>query len=246
MISKTILQSVIKKYHLGEIEQVKWEIEDNKLSIDFVAPSKIVLGKVTCENFPLEDVDLAIYNTKKLDSLVGITSGDLLLEVEKQKEILLKLKISDENYNLTYALSDPLLVPKAGKVKPIDSWNIDVQLEPEDVLNLLKAKNALSEIDNMLITTSRNLDDIAVCEFIFGDEQGHNNKITYQMNGTINKENIKIKYNSNMFKTILNANRDAVIGKLQLSKEGLMRLEFENEAVKSEYYMVPQEGGIIS
>ena len=34
MISNSILQSIIKKYHLGEIEQVKWEIEDNKLEIN--------------------------------------------------------------------------------------------------------------------------------------------------------------------------------------------------------------------
>ena len=97
MISKQNLQSIIAKYYLGEIEHVKWEIEDNLLQINFVTPSNMVLGSVKCIDFPLEDADLAIYNTKKLANLVSICNGDLLLEVEKQNKLLLKLNISDSN-----------------------------------------------------------------------------------------------------------------------------------------------------
>ena len=39
-----------------------------------------------------------------------------LLELEKQHKLISKLKISDLNFNLTYAVSDPLLVPKVGTV----------------------------------------------------------------------------------------------------------------------------------
>ena len=113
MINKNIVQNVISKYYLGEIERVKWEIRDNHLTVNFVAPSRMVLGSVKCGDFPLEDADLAIYNTKKLSNLISICSGDLLLELEKQKEMLLKLNISDLNFNLSYALSDPLLIKKA-------------------------------------------------------------------------------------------------------------------------------------
>ena len=51
MISKQLLQSIIAKYHLGEIEQIKWEIEDNQLQINFIAPSNMVLGSVKCNDF---------------------------------------------------------------------------------------------------------------------------------------------------------------------------------------------------
>ena len=46
MIAKTQLQSIIAKYFLGEIEQIKWEIEDNHLNINFITPSNMVLGSV--------------------------------------------------------------------------------------------------------------------------------------------------------------------------------------------------------
>jgi len=246
MISKQNLQSIITKYHLGEIEQVKWEIEDNSLQIDFITPSNMVLGTVKCADFPLEDADLAIYNTKKLANLVSICNGDLLLEIEKQNKLLLKLNISDSNFNLSYALSDPLLIKKVGKAKPVNSWGIELNLEHEEISNILRAKGAMSEIDNFLVTTTKDLDGDNVCELVFGDEYGHNNKVTYQLQGIINKENLKIKYNSNMLRTILNANKDMDEGVLKISTAGLMYFSFKNENIESEYYMVPQEDGIIS
>lgn len=245
MINKNIVQNVISKYYLGEIERVKWEIRDNHLTVNFVAPSRMVLGSVKCGDFPLEDADLAIYNTKKLSNLISICSGDLLLELEKQKEMLLKLNISDLNFNLSYALSDPLLIKKAGKARPVEGWDIELKITREEIGNLLKAKSALADIDNMLVTTTQDLDGVDVCEFVFGDEAGHNNKITYQLKGEIKKDNIKIRYNSDMLKTILNANKDVDEGLLKISQEGLMYLSFQNENIESEYYMVPQEDGVL-
>jgi hypothetical protein len=244
MINKLTLSSIIKKYYLGEIEQVKWSIKNESLKIDFISPTRTVIGKVKCKTFPMEDIDLAIYNTKKLDNLINITHGDLLLDVTKQNKMPLKLNLSDSNYNLSYALSDPLLIPKVGKVKQQDSYDIKLQLDENNISHLLKAKNALADADNMLITTMKDLDNQLICEFVFGDEQGHNNKVTYRVMGEINKNNIKIKYNSNFFKTILNANKDMEGGELELSSEGLLRLHFSNEEIESEYFMVPQEDGI--
>ena len=83
MINKQKLQSVINKYYLNVNEAVKWVIEDNTLSIDFMSPTKDIIGKLTCNEFELEDSTLAIYDTKKLNSLVSICNGDLLLELEK-------------------------------------------------------------------------------------------------------------------------------------------------------------------
>ena len=97
----------------------------------------------------------------------------------------------------------------------------------------------------MLVTTTQDLDGVDVCEFVFGDEAGHNNKITYQLKGEIKKSNIKIRYNSDMLKTILNANKDVDEGLLKISQEGLMYLSFQNENIESEYYMVPQEDGVL-
>ena len=237
MINKSILQSVISKYYLNVCESVKWKINNNNLTIDFMTPSANVIGKVICDDFPLEDSELAVYDTKKLSSLISICNGDLLLELEKQNKLITKLKLSDLNFNLTYAVSDPLLVPKVGSVN-IPEFTVSLELTKEDVDNLIKAKSALQGIDNMLITTTKNLDGENVCEFVFGDEYGHNNKITYQISGDITEENLKMPYNSDTFKTIIHSNKDMEEGTLKISSMGLMEFKFKTDKVSSEYYMV--------
>ena len=237
MINKLTIQSVINKYYLGTNEAVKWEINNNFLNVDFMTPTKDVIGSVSCNNFELEDSKLAIYDTKKLSSLISICNGDLLLELDKNGAIYTKLKISDLNFNLNYALSDPLLINKVGEVNIAD-WVVELNLTQEDVDNIIKAKSALSQIDNMLVTTTTNLDGEDVVEFVFGDESGHNNKITYQVLGKIQETDIKLPFNSDTFKTILQANKDMGGGKLYLSSMGLMKMEFESEDINSEYFMV--------
>ena len=157
MINKLQLQSIISKYYLNVNESVKWETENNKLKIEFMSPTKDVIGAVKCNNFSLEDSALAIYDTKKLSSLISICNGDLLLELEKNHKTFTKLKISDLNFNLTYAISDPLLIGKVGTVN-IPEFVVELNLTNENIENLIKAKSALSGIDNMLATTTKDLD----------------------------------------------------------------------------------------
>ena len=63
MIAKNTLQSIISKYYLGgKVESVKWVVEDKKLHIDFMAPTKDMIGRLSCNNFPLaENGTLAIF-----------------------------------------------------------------------------------------------------------------------------------------------------------------------------------------
>ena len=237
MINKAVVQSVINKYYLGLNESVKWVVNDNMLNIDFMTPTKDVIGSVTCNDFELENSQLAIYDTKKLSNLISICNGDLLLELEKTNKVFTKLNISDMNFNLTYVLSDPLLISKVGTVNTPE-WVVELDLTSEDIDNLIRAKSALAQIDNMLVTTTQDLDGEDVCEFVFGDESGHNNKITYQIQGDIKQPDLKIPFNSDMFKTILQANKDMDGGTLYLSSMGLMKLEFNSDDIASEYFMV--------
>jgi len=237
MINKSVIQSIINKYYLGLNESVKWRIDNNMLDVSFMTPSKDVIGGVTCNDFQLENSQLAIYDTKKLSNLISICNGDLLLELEKTNQLFTKLKISDMNFNLTYALSDPLLIDKVGTVN-VPEWVVKLDLTSEDIDNIIKAKSALAQIDNMLVTTTQDLDGNDVCEFIFGDESGHNNKITYQIAGNIKEQDLKIPYNSDMFKTILQANKDMDGGVLYLSSMGLMKLEFNADSISSEYFVL--------
>ena len=240
MVNKLILQSVINKYYLGENEAVKWKIKDKTLTIDFMSISKEVIGKITHQNFDLEDSELAIFDTKKLLNLIGITQGDLMFNLEKGKSVYTKMHFADNAFNLTYALADPLLIGKVGSVAEPE-WDATLYLEKEHVDNLVKAKSALAGVGLLTISVTKDLNDDDMCVFTFGDEQGHNNKITYQLYGKIKPEKIEIPFNSDIFKNILQTNKDLDSGFIYLSYQGLMKIGFKSEDTTSEYYMVRRE-----
>jgi len=240
MVNKLVLQSVINKYYLGENESVKWKIKDKTLTVDFMSVSKEVIGNITHTNFDVEDSELAIFDTKKFLNLLGITQGDLIFTLEKGKSVYTKLHFADSAFNLTYALADPLLISKVATVTE-PQWDAVLPLEKEYVDNLVKAKSALAGVGLLTISVDKDLNGDDMCIFTFGDEQGHNNKITYQMYGKIKQQPVNIPFNSDMFKNILQANKDLEEGSIYLNYEGLMKIEFKSENTTSTYYMVRRE-----
>lgn len=241
MIQKLLLQSLISKYYLGINESVKWVIKDNALSIGFMSPSEDIIGEVVCSDFQLEDAELAIFNTNKLKNLTAITNGELLLELIKENKLATKLKISDASFNLEFALSDPLLIQTPKKVKEYD-YEIIMTLDPEEITHLIKARSALSDSSLLRIETDRDLDNNPIVNFTFGEGDSYSDKIVYQKTGEINSElSSGIPFDSNAFKSILNANKDADVGYIKLFSGGLLNLSFEKETIKSNYYMVRKE-----
>ena len=241
MISKQQLSSVISKYYLNGLNnQVKWRIKDNTLTIYAGEAGRVC--KVVAENFPLEDAELGVFDTNKLNKLLSITNGDLIISLEKIKAVYTKMHIQDSNFDLTYSLADTLILGKNVWYEDPEDLDIDIILEPEDIDHLIKAKNALGDIDNMLITTTTDFDGNNVCEFIFGDNTGFSNKITYQINsGKIEKNDLQIPFNSDVFKDILNNNKDMSFCSLKLSDTGILKIDFESEGIKSEYFVARNE-----
>ena len=241
MISKNLLTSAVSKYYLNGLNtQVKWRIKDNTLTVYAGEAGRVC--KVVLNNFPLEDSELGVFDTNKLNKLISITNGDLVLSLEKLKEVYTKINIADSNFDLTYSLADILILGKNTYYEdPDEGFDIELDLSPEDVDHLIKAKNALSDVNNMLINSTTDIDGNLVCEFIFGDSTGFSNKITYQMNGKIKENDISIPFDSDIFKDILNANKDQENGTLKLSKIGMLKLNFNSEDIKSEYFVARNE-----
>tara|TARA_B100000902_G_scaffold91729_1_gene95209 strand:+ start:8610 stop:9332 length:723 start_codon:yes stop_codon:yes gene_type:complete len=240
MISKNVLQSVIAKYYLNGLNnQVKWRIKDKALTI--YAGEKGRVCKVHLNDFDIEDSELGIFDTDKLSKLLSITSGELSLSLEKIKSVYTKMHIADLNFDLTYSLADILILGKTTWYEDPETWEIDIDLQMEDVDHLIKAKNALSDVNNMLITTTQDFDGNNICEFVFGDNTGFSNKITYQLNGDIKEDNLSIPFDSDIFKSILNSNKDMSKGNLKLSSKGMIKLTFNSDDIESVYYIARNE-----
>jgi len=240
MINKNVLTSVISKYYLNGLNnQVKWRIKDNKLTI--YAGDNGRVCKVQHNNFPIEDAELGIFDTHKLSKLLSITSGELSVSLDKIKAVYTKIHFADLNFDLTYSLADILILGKNRWYEDPESFDIEIDLTRDDIDHLIKAKSALADVNNMLITTTTDFDGTNVCEFIFGDNTGFSNKITYQLRGNINRSDIQIPFDSDIFKDILSANKDMSTGKLKITEGFGLKLDFTTEETESEYFIARNE-----
>jgi len=246
MIDKLDLVSIISKYHLGGIvEQVRWEIKDNQLGVGFNSPAKDLLGRVDYKGFPLEDSMVAFSNTTQLTKLIAITNGYLNLEYTKQNKHITKLVIADNQYTLDYALADLLLIPKAGELAGEFSYTVTADMDNESIAAIVKAKQALTDTNTVVLKNSPNDDGEDRLELCFGGNIKHSNKVSFYLpDVNIQTPEFIEHYDSNMIKEIMYCNKDMASGKMSLCLQPNhehMKLEFENDNLKSTYYLVSKE-----
>ena len=151
------------------------------------------------------------------------------------------MNIADLNFDLTYSLADILILGKNTYYEDPEEFEIQIDLTSEDITHLIKAKSALADVNNMLITTTTDFDGENICEIIFGDNTGFSNKITYQLRGNITKGDIQIPFDSDIFKDILNANKDMESGTLKISEVGMLKANFKTSETESEYFIARNE-----
>lgn len=249
MIDKLNLVSIISKYHLnGMVEAVRWEIKDQNLTIGFNSPSRELIGHIEVKEFPLEDSTVAFSNTSQLNKLIAITNGYINLEYAKDHQLPVKLILSDNQYTLNYALAGLNLIPKAGSLTFEPNFTEIAQIDNESITAIVKAKQALADTSVVVINSNPNDDGEDRIELCFGGNIKHSNKVSFYLPDVEISEEFKMLefkdfpyYNSNIIKEIMYCNKDMPSGKMSISLEGIMCLEFENDFIKSTYYLVENE-----
>lgn len=226
MLKKEQFLEIIDKYHLnGVIEKVGWNIKDNNLTIDFISPNQDMIGKLRCP-FESADVSLGIYDTSKLIKLISILDKELLLSIEKERDIPTKLKIEDTNYTLFYSLADTSIISSVPNVKE-PQYEITFKVNSTSAKLFEKAKNALgSDIKEVFTIQSFYKDESPQVKLVLGELNSHSNKIEFFIES--NFEGVPsnpIMFSSLYFKEILNANKDKE-GVCYLSEQGLMKVDF--------------------
>ena len=125
---------------------------------------------------------------------------------------------------------------------PKDEFSFEVDLT-EHFNNIIKGISVLSEVDNVIISTTSTDEGNTMCQMVFGDNTGYSNKISYKMDLLPIKEvgDISLPFSSTIIKEILNNNKDAAISKMLVSTEGMVKFEFDNEETQSIYFVARNE-----
>ena len=245
MIAKNKLQSIISKYYLGgKVESVKWNIEGGTLNIDFMAPTKDMIGRLPARDFPItQEGTLAIFNTTQLNRLLNVLAGDLVLDAEKTKAVFTKLNIQDAKSTINYSLADPMMIQKVGEVDEDVNWQVNATLENEDFNTFVRAASAIQGNEIVTLNPTEDIVGTPVLQFTFGERMEFSNKVEFHVNAEF-KENVrqdnKIPFSSEMLREIFNANKTSDECHLSFVDDGLLRLIFtsQDEGIDTTYFVV--------
>ena len=235
-MQKSKLDRFIQKYNLGgNVNSVKWKSNGSSLSTSFVTPDKSLLGNVKVDKFSFDNAELGIYQTDQLKSLIGVLGDDISLDLSKFGEKAVSLKVKNGEISIDYVLSDLSVIPDAPALKRLPEFGTKIKLDTKFINTFVKGKSALSDVDSFTIINNNG------CEIVIGYSSTNTNRVNIPVEcDDCNLEN-PITFNANLFKEILVANRECTSAVLEVSNEGLARVNFKVDDYDSTYYVVAMQ-----
>ena len=232
-MDKQKLTGFIEKYSLGNnIESVPWVNKNNKLTTDFVSEDRTLLGKVSLNNFNLDDCEIGIYNTTQLQKMISVLGNTVNIDLKKVDDRAIAIHMNDGDVSLNYMLADLDIIPKAPKLKTVPDTTVVINIDNDFITKFVKAKNALSDSDNFTVVSNN------ITQVILGESDTNTNKININVKTEVSEKMSAISFNANYLKEILAANRDHTEGKMEVCAGGLAILTFSNTDYTSKYYLV--------
>jgi hypothetical protein len=240
-VKKNYIVENIEKYFLGGlVGGVVWNLDGNKVNINFGTETKDAVGEISFD-LSLPEGRIGIYNTDSLLRLLNITNEDLQLELTTGDNtgIINKLKIRDNKFDLDYNLSDATIIQEVPKVQEVD-YDFSFKVNDEFIDGFLKAHNALEKINDFTLNTSTTKQDEKVVEITLGERTPHSNKVKFTEPSEFEVSSDIIPFSAIVFREILSANKGTE-GTMSVSNKGLAKIEFENKESSVKYFIVRQE-----
>ena len=236
-MEKNKLNRFITKYSLaGNANSVKWKTDNNKLLTSFVTEDKSLLGQVSVDNFEFEDCELGIYRTDQLQKLLSVMSDNVKLTLNKFGEKPLSLGMANDSTAVDYVLSDLSVIPEPPKMKKIPNFETKLKIDSAFITAFIKGKSALPDSNSFTVVNTD-----GGCKIIIGYSNTTTNRVSIDVECEKCDLTEKISFNADLFKEILNANRECTTAILEVSSEGLARINFKVDDFDAVYYMVANQ-----
>jgi hypothetical protein len=236
-MDKKLLVQIIESFYLnGLTSQVKFKVKNNQAYIKFSTDNKDCIGEIIAP-IQLEDCEIGIYNTGQLLKLLSITSDYVELNLAKQNGHFLRLNISDNQFDLIYNLSDLGLIQDPSVISNLPPHDLEFDINFDFTHKLVKAHNALDKPPRLEIGITKDFQGQDVVNFIIGEKSSYSNKVNFFEPGTIINQIKPIPFSAVNLREIVSVSKSAK-GKAYVYKDGLMKLQLEEDGIKSEYYLV--------
>ena len=233
-MDKNRLSRFISKYNLaGLVESVSWKAENKTLSTRFISDDKTVLGTVTVSEFDFEDSTIGVYNTNTLKSLLGVLGNDINISLKRVDEKPISLTLTSDSTSVQYQLADLAVIPNVPDLKQLPEFGISIDMDGNFIEKFIKAKSALSDIDNFTVLSEK-----GKLKIVIGYSNINTNRVELIVNDNFDGDVKPISFSAKYFKEILSANKEANKATLKVSKDGLANVDFSVDGFTSSYYLV--------
>ena len=233
-MQKHKINRFIQKYNLnGNAEQVRWSFKDDTLSTSFITEDQELLGKVVVDKISFDNNELGIYDTAQLSRLLSVLGDDVNLDVKRFGDKAVSLKVKNGAVSVDYTLSDLSVIPEPPALKKIPEFQTQIKIDSAFIDTFIKGKSALPEAKTFTILEKDGEVETIINYFTTN---------THRVN--IPSETIKcdvvdpISFNANLFREILVANKECTSAILEVSNQGLARVNFRVDDYDSTYYLV--------
>ncbi len=236
-MQKSKLDRFISKYNLGgNVNSVKWKSNGSILSTSFVTPDKSLLGNVKVDKFSFDSAELGIYQTDQLKSLIGVLGDDISLDLTSAGDRAVSLNVKNGAISIDYVLSDLSVIPDPPALKRLPEFGTQIKLDTKFINTFVKGKAALSDIDSFTILNGK-----SGVEVVIGYSSTNTNRVNIPVECTSCDVTDPITFNANLFKEVLVANRECSSAVLEVSTEGLAKVNFKIDDYDSTYFIVAMQ-----
>jgi len=236
-MQKSKLDRFIQKYNLGgNVNSVKWKSNGDTLTTSFVTPDKSLLGNVTVDKFSFDNAELGIYQTDQLKSLIGVLGEDISLNLTSAGDKAVSLNVKNGSISIDYVLSDLTVIPEPPALKRLPNFETKIKLDSSFIDTFIKGKSALSDVD-MFTFVNKN----GRVEAIIGYATTNTNRVNIPVETETNGITSPITFNANLFREVLVANKECSSAVLEVSNEGLAKVNFKVDDYDSTYYVVAMQ-----
>ena len=232
-MDKSKLVKFINKYYLsGNVNSVAINSDGNGLSTRFVSGDKSLLGEVKLNNYSITQADFGVYQTDALLKMLSVLDNDVSVDLVKAEEKAISLAAKDSGAKVRYMLSDLSVINTPPQLKQIPEFELLLNVDKTFVSKFISGKGALPDTESFTIVSGDNP------EVVIGYSSIATNRVAVPVENQTDNTIDNISFNANLFKDVLEANKECEAAVLEVSSEGLARITFNVGDYESTYYLV--------
>ena len=233
-MNKHSLNRFIEKYYLGgNCSSVVINSKGDSLSTRFITGDKNLLGELSMSGWSFDKADLGVYNTEQLVKLLSVLSDNISMNLTKAGDKAVSLKISDTKSDVNYMLSDLSVISSPPNLKSIPDFEVKIKVDKSFMSKFIAGKAALTDTDNFTVIT----DDEGV-KIVIGYAEINTNRVTLPVETESYDKIDNVSFNANLFRDVLVANKECESATLEVSSQGLARINFKIDEYNATYYLV--------